>query len=174
MKRVAGFFLVVLLFLPACQKKEEPKVQAPFPQAPLIAASDIGRLQEIVKKNPDDLHAWISLGNILMDTSRFQQAIDAYQRALVLDPGNLNVRVDMGTCYRRAGRSDKAVEEYRKAIAMDPKHLNAHRNLGIVLAFDFHNPGEAVKELEEYLRLAPDAPDAQDIRQLIEKLKAGK
>jgi tetratricopeptide (TPR) repeat protein len=107
-----------------------------------------------------------------MDTYRFNEAIAAYQNALELDPKNVDVRVDMAICYRNIGNPQKAVEEFRKAITINPNHLNAHRNLGVVLAFDLGDKKQAAKEWEEYLRLAPNAPDANQLRQEIAKLKA--
>ena len=174
MKRILIVLLTLFLFLTSCQKKEEQKAQTSFPKGPVIVDNNIMLLQESVGKDPKNVDAWIQLGNILMDTSRFQEAIDAYQKALELNDKNLDVRVDMGTCYRRIGKPDKAVEQYRKAIATDHNHLNAHRNLGVVLAFDLNNRSEAIKEFEEYLKLAPDAPDGQKVRQLLEKLKQSK
>jgi tetratricopeptide (TPR) repeat protein len=171
MKKILITLFISFLFLSNCQKKEEPKFQNPSSAGPIVAQNEILRLQELVRQSPGNLNAWIELGNILMDASRFQEAIDAYQKALEMDKKDVNVRVDMGSCYRNIGRSDRAVEEYRKAIAINPSHLNAHRNLGIVLAFDLKNNKEAIKELEEYLRLAPSAPDAEKMRQLIAKLK---
>ena len=174
MKRILIICLTLFLFLTNCQKKEEQKAQTQFPKGPVIVDNEIMRFQELVRKDPKNVDAWIQIGNIMMDTSRFPEAIDAYQKALELNGKNLDVRVDMGTCYRNIGKPDKAVEEYRKVIALEPKHLNAHRNLGVVLAFDLNKKSEAIKEFEEYLKLAPGAPDAQNVRQLVEKLKQSK
>ena len=174
MKRFLASCLLALLFLTNCQKKEEPKLQTPLTSGPVQAQDEIGLLQGIVKQDPKNVSAWIELGNMLMDSSRFQEAINAYQKALELDPKNVDVRVDMGTCYRGIGRSDRAVEEYRKAIAINPRHLYAHRNLGTVLLFDLGNKKQGIKELEEYLSLSPNAPDANQIRQEITRLKASK
>ncbi|MEW6418947.1 MAG: tetratricopeptide repeat protein [Nitrospirota bacterium] len=174
MTKVLLVCLAIFLFLANCQKKEEPKVQTPFPAGPVQTQNEIGLLQDAVRKDPKNLSAWINLGNIMMDTSRFDEAIDAYQHALELDPENVDVRVDMGTCYRSIGRPDKAVEEFRKAVKINPRHLYAHRNLGVVLAFDIGDKKSAIKEFEEYLRLSPDTPDTQRIRQEIAKLKASK
>jgi len=174
MKRILIVCLTLLLFLTNCQKKEEQKAQTSFPKGPVIVDNEIMRFQESVRKDPKNVDAWIQIGNILMDTSRFPEAIDAYQKALELNDKNVDVRVDMATCYRRIGNPDKAAEQYRKAIAIEPKHLNAHRNLGVVLAFDLNKKSEAIKEFEEYLKLAPNAPDAQNVRQLVEKLKQSK
>jgi cytochrome c-type biogenesis protein CcmH/NrfG len=172
MKRIFIVCLACLLFLAHCQKKEEPKVRPPFPGGLVQGRTEIPLLQDLVRKDPKNIGAWIRLGNNLMDLNRFSEAVEAYQKALALDPKNVDVRVDMGTCYRNIGKPEKAVEEYRKAIALDPNHVNAHRNLGIVLAFNIGDKKQAAKELEEYLRLAPNAPDADQMRREIARLRA--
>jgi len=171
MERLIIVCMVSLFLLTGCQQKEEPKMRTPSPAEAERAQNQILQLQEIVRQDPKNLSAWIQLGDISMDSSRFYEAIDAYQKALALDEKNVNVRVDLGTCYRSIGKSDKAAEEYRKAIAINPNHVNAHRNFGIVLAFDLNDKKGAIKQLEEYLRLSPQAPDAAQMGQLIEKLK---
>jgi tetratricopeptide (TPR) repeat protein len=172
MKKLFFICLVFFIFLPNCQKKEEPKVRAPFSPSILAVQNRIMQLQDAVRKDPKNLTVWIELGNKLMDAFRFQEAIDAYQKALDMDRNNVNVRVDMGTCYRNIRQPERAVEEYRKAITIDPNHPNAHKNLAIVLAFDLKNKKGAIKELQEYIKLAPDAPDVEKFRDLLAQLKA--
>jgi cytochrome c-type biogenesis protein CcmH/NrfG len=173
MKKILVAMLCILLFA-ACQRKEEPKGQYQYPTGPIQTQQDTRLLEEIVKKDPANVDAWIKLGNTMMDTNRFREAATAYEKALALDPKNVDVRVDLGTCYRNSGRPDAAVKEYRKAIEMDPRHLQAHRNLGVVLAYDLHDKTQAVKEFEKYLELAPHAQDAAQVRQTIQQLTAGK
>jgi len=36
--------------------------------------------EEALAKDPKNVDAWISLGNMMMDSSRFSEAIDAYER----------------------------------------------------------------------------------------------
>ncbi len=172
MKRIV-IVLLILVFA-GCQQKEEPKSQYQFPTGPIQTQDDVRLLEEIVKKEPDNVNAWIKLGNKLMDTSRFNEAINAYQKALDIDPKNVDVRIDMGTCYRRIGGSERAMEEYRKALEFNPNHVYGHRNLAVVLAYDLRKNEEAAKEFEKYLELAPNAPDAAEIRQEILRLKAAK
>jgi cytochrome c-type biogenesis protein CcmH/NrfG len=172
MKRLFIICAACLFLLIGCQQKEEPKVRKPSPAEAEHVQNQILQLQQIVRQDPKNLSTWIQLGDISMDSSRFYEAIDAYQKALALDEKNVNVRVDLGTCYRSIGKPDKAAEEYRKAIAINPNHINARRNLGIVLAFDLNDRKGAIKQLEEYLRLSPRASDAAQIGQLIERLKA--
>lgn len=165
---------------PMPAQQQMPVQQAPMQQpmqAPPVSAKspeEISVLKEVLRKHPDNVSGWINLGNMLMDTSNFKEAIDAYTKALQLDPKNVNVRVDMGTCYRGIGRPDKAIDEYQKAIQIDPTHPNAHKNLGIVLAFDLKNKTAAIKAFENYLRIAKNDPDVFKIQQMIAELKAAK
>lgn len=128
-------------------------------------------LREIVTREPKNVDAWVRLGNMSMDSGKYQDAVDAYAAALDIDPMNVNVRVDMGTCYRNLGNPVRAVEEYRKAIEIEPKHIYAYKNLGVVLAFDLQRNEEAIKAFQSYLKLSPNAPDALQISNLIDELK---
>ena len=171
MKKITLLLLLIIIFVLAnCQDKSTPQKQPAFQGQKLAVENEVGFLQDMVTNNPDNINAWIKLGNVFMDTQQYNKAIDAYQKALEINPDITNVRVDMGTCYRRIGRPDKAIEEYKKAIAKDPTHPNAHRNMGIVLGFDLGQKDQAIKELQEYLRLFPQAPDRDNIRQAIERL----
>lgn len=160
----------------SCQQKEEPKPQYRYPAVPAPGqmSDKVQLLRDAVQKDPKNLGAWITLGDILMDSSRFGEAIEAYQRALEINPNNVDVRVDLGTCYRNTGRPDLALKEYTKALEIRPDHPIAHRNLGVVLAYDLKDRVRGAKEFEKYLQLAPNAPDASEIKERIEKLKAAR
>ena len=168
-----GVFLVSIVLLTGCPSEQSRQRQASPPPMPLITPDQINSLESAAKMTPKNPAGWIALGNALMDTRQFPAAIDAYKKALALDPNNVDVRVDMGTCYRGSGQPEKAIEEYRKAIKINPNHLNAHRNAGVVLAFDLKKPLDAAKAFERYLELAPNSPDAADIRHTIDDLKSG-
>jgi len=173
MKKIIVVMMIILLTA-ACKQKEEPKGQYQFPAGPIVSQDDTKLLEEFVKKEPGNVDAWIKYGNALMDTKRFNEAIDAYQKALAINPKNIDARVDMGTCYRNIGKPDLAVKEYRKALEMDPGHLNAHMNLGIVLAYDLQDKAQAVKEFEKVMELDPNGPNSAQIRLLVQQLKSSK
>jgi len=176
MKRTFLFAALVLVVSAGCtQQREEPKGQAPVPGTAMTKSPDeIRQLEQLAKQAPTNAEAWTMLGNALMDSRRFAEAADAYQKSLALAPQNVNVRVDMGTCLKNSGKPQQAVEEYKKALKIDPNHLNANRNLGVVLAYDLNDKKAAAKAFERYLELAPTAADAPEIRQLLQNLKSGK
>jgi tetratricopeptide (TPR) repeat protein len=171
-KNIVFFLFVFMLMGAGCQQKKQS--ETPAPQAGLEYQQEISMLQDVVRKDPKNLKAWIGLGNDLMDSSRFDEAIAAYQKALDMDPKNVDVRVDMGTCYRRIGKSDIAVKEYREALKINPNHQMALRNLGVVLEYDLKDRKQAIEAYEKYLQTAPNAREAEKARQEIAKLKAEK
>lgn len=174
MKKIVIVVLLGFVIAGCQQQKEEPKANLQYPAGPLQVQDDLKLAREAVKVDPKNAKAWIEMGNILMDTSRFNEAIDAYQKALEIDPKNVDVRVDMGTCYRNSGKPDIAVKEFRKALEINPNHAFGHLNLGITLAQDLKDKAQGIKELEKYLQLEPNAPKAEQIRQEIQDLKASK
>lgn len=180
MKKIIVAVIVSLMFAIGCQQKEEPKqqFQPPIGQMPPGGIGGPGGmdtaklLQEAVQKDPKNLKAWTDLGNLMMDTHRYQEAIDAYAKALELDPKNVDVRVDMGTCYRNIGKPDAAIREYKKAIELNPNHLHAHINMGVVLEHDLKDYKQAIKSFEKALEIQPNAPNAPQLRAEVEKLRA--
>ena len=172
--RKSVFFCLVTaaLFLFSCQNKGGSSGNGGMGAGAAISPdSQISALKGVVSQDPKNKKAWIDLGDISMDSGRYQDAIDAYGAALKLDPRDVNVRVDMGTCYRDIGDPQKAIAEYKEALRINPNHPIATRNMGVVLAYDLHKPAEAKKMFERYLKLNPSAPDAAGIRQEIDKLK---
>jgi len=166
--------MMLVLAMSACQQKEEPKSHDHLPLAPLQAQDDLKIIREVTKNDPGNVNAWIKLGNLLMDSARFNEAIDAYRKALEIEPKNVDVRVDMGTCYRNSGKPDIAVKEFKKALEINPRHVNGHKNLAVVLAYDIGDKAQAIKEFEKTLQIAPNDPDAEQLKQEIQRLKSSK
>lgn len=177
MKKIIVSIALALIAVAGCtQQKQEQKGPGASPPgaAQMVTPGEMRLLEEAAKANPKNAGAWAALGNALMDSGRFSEAIDAYKKSLDIDPKNVDVRVDMGTCYKNIAKPELAIEEYRRALKINPNHPFAHRNSGVVLAFDLHDKAQGIKEFEKYLALAPNAPDAGQIRHTIEQLKAGK
>jgi cytochrome c-type biogenesis protein CcmH/NrfG len=178
MNRIVAVLLLAFVMF-ACKQKEGSQSQPPLPGGPIQSLpgktlEEERLLRDVLAKDPKNMNAWIQLGNIMMDTARFNEAADAYAKALELDPKNVDVRVDMGTCLRNAGKPDLAIKEFKKAIEINPNHVYAHINMGVVLANDKKDYKAAVSELEKGLSLNPNVPNAQAVRQEIERLKTMK
>ncbi|MDA9761766.1 tetratricopeptide repeat protein [Desulfobacterales bacterium] len=128
-----------------------------------------------VLDNPQNTNAWIQLGHIYFDTDKYDQAINAYEKALELNPNDADVLTDLGIMYRRSHQPRKALEKFDKAITVDPKHENSRLNKGIVLMNDLGDRDGAVQAWEELLEINPVAMfnNDQSLDQIVKHYKEG-
>jgi len=82
---------------------------------------------------------------------------------------------DRAAAAEAAARGDKAIRSFNTkealaafegALKLDPTLPGAHRGMGMVYVLQGKN-AEAKAEYQKYLQLAPDAPDAEQIRRLL-------
>jgi cytochrome c-type biogenesis protein CcmH/NrfG len=133
---------------------------------------DIAQLEDIVKKDPKNYQALVQIGNDYFDLGEAQKSVDAYGKALAIKDGDPNVITDMGVMYRQLKDFPKALAAFRKAAAASPTHPQSRMNIGVVLMHDLNDPKGAIAAWEDYLRVAPNDPNAENIRRSIEELKS--
>ena len=109
-----------------------------------------------------------------IEKGRYELALPAISKKLAISPQNARAHFLLGEWHRRAGRdpdaSYKALAAYRESARLDPNYPDPHRELGLLLRLQ-NVRGEACVELEHYLLLNPNAPDAPIIRGYLEELK---
>jgi tetratricopeptide (TPR) repeat protein len=99
----------------------------------LEAAFD--NLDKASRLDPSNTLPYGLLGNWRLEQQRFDQAVEAYRKALQLarEPSTrMALRNDLGVAYSQAGRVDEAAEEFKAVIAQDPGNRNAIYNLGVL------------------------------------------
>ncbi len=138
--------------------------------------SGISELEKETARHPDNVVAWVQLGNLYFDANQVDNAIGAYQRSLVLDPKNANVLTDLGVMYRRKGQFEEAIKSFDRAIAVNPRQEAAYFNKGVVLLHDLKDQKEALKAWEELIRINPMAKvqSGELVMELIQSIKAKK
>ncbi|MEW6750773.1 MAG: tetratricopeptide repeat protein [Candidatus Latescibacterota bacterium] len=92
-----------------------------------------------VARSPRMPRAHVHLGNALQQQGRWEEARQAYERALALDPGHSAGRTNLGNLYLEAAGRDparaaalrqRAAREYEQVLAADPDHPEALNGLG--------------------------------------------
>jgi cytochrome c-type biogenesis protein CcmH/NrfG len=124
-----------------------------------------------LKSNPNDFDTLAKLGNLYYDGQAYPQAIEYYEKALVIQPDNPDVRTDLGTAYWYTGNADKAIASFEKALAIRPNHPGTLFNLGIVKWQGKKDPNGAVVAWEKLLKTNPDYPQKDQVQMLIERAK---
>jgi cytochrome c-type biogenesis protein CcmH/NrfG len=153
----------------ATQQKENAQPQGADMQAATAKATE--PLLEAVTRDPNDFDALVKLANVFYDGQQFQNAIPYYERALAIHPENPDVRTDMGTAYWYMGNADKAIEAMEISLKYRPGHPQTLFNLGWVRWQGKSNPKGAVEAWEQLLKVNPDYPQKEQVRQYIAKAK---
>jgi predicted O-linked N-acetylglucosamine transferase (SPINDLY family) len=87
------------------------------------------------------------------------EAVIAYQTAIVAEPQSAALRYNLGILLRKLGRASEALAAYRQAVDLQPDFAEAHNNLGNLLAAHW-DPESAVQSLRSAVRLRPDFAEA--------------
>lgn len=127
----------------------------------------VGHLQKAVTIHPAYKNAWLLLGNAFYYLNNFDQAIQAFKQALVLDPEYADASKNMGLAYRDGGRIAgetlgdlrKATTYLKEAAALLPEDYEAHRLAGIAFGFS-GNKLEAISYFQRAAQIKPDLSDA--------------
>lgn len=127
-----------------------------------------------VKLVPEQPVLRINYGVLLIRQKKYREAEEQLARAVALDGKSAAARVNRGHALIRLNRGAEAEAELRAALKLGgPGAALAHRYLG-ALYFDRGDDARAAAELEEYLRLVPDAGDAKQVRDILAGLKPAK
>lgn len=98
--------------------------------------------------------AYYQLGRYYQGQKRYDQAIQAYQKALAVDESFAEARNGLGVVYAMQGKYAEALQELQLATRLSPNAAHIYNNLGY--AYYLHGLyGEAVAALEKSVELQP-------------------
>jgi Flp pilus assembly protein TadD len=76
---------------------------------------------------------WFNKGIALEDLGKYDEAIQAFDKALELDPQNAEAWSEKGYALGELGKYDEAIQALDKAIELDPQNAEAWSEKGVVL-----------------------------------------
>jgi tetratricopeptide (TPR) repeat protein len=109
----------------------------------------------------DDLPAgtsaegWFKKGNELLGNFSNEEALAAYDKALLINKTHVQVLNNKGRALGRLGRFAEALTEFDKALAINPDFIEAHYNRGHVL-IDLKRFEDAAAAYQEAVRIKQD------------------
>ncbi len=139
--------------------------------ARMRTALNFGRLDEVdaaaemldgmAAERPDNVEVLINLGDILRSAERFEEAVDAYDRAEErIDEGQANQWVLLytrGTVLERSGNWDRAEADFLKALELEPDQPFVLNYLGYSWVEMGRNVEEATSMIERAVAQRPTA-----------------
>jgi choline-sulfatase len=110
----------------------------------------IPALRTLVERNPQLEDAWSKLGESLVASGRYAEAIDAYKSALARSDRFLpDLALGLGFAYLRAGQPAQAIEHAQLAMTMSPREANELLARALIEQRDFARAEEAAQRAIE-------------------------
>lgn len=109
--------------------------------------------RKLVFSNAQHHRALSSLGVLLCEAGRVEEAIGYIERAVAVSPSPAYL-TNLGVAYRLAGRLDMAAESFGRILEIDPDYPDTRLNLATVL-MDAGAQAHALPLLEEAAQLGP-------------------
>ena len=129
--------------------------------------------QKVTEMDPNYGNAYFNLGITQARLGKCEEALQNLQRAYQLhyEPKGrtlLTYYFAEATCYEKLGQLEKAEEPYKKLVEIAPQQFTLLLgNLYLKMkAYD-----KARETFEQFLRISPNAPEAPQVRKVLQKLK---
>ena len=114
--------------------------------------------EEAIRLSPGFARAWNGFGNLLKERlGKFEEAEQAYRRAIDLDPTDANPWYCLGNLSVQTGKSEDAETAYYRAIDLDPKFSYPWSGLGNLLSAQTGKSEKAEKAYRRAIELDPSS-----------------
>jgi cytochrome c-type biogenesis protein CcmH/NrfG len=105
--------------------KSDPRSRLFFPLAEELRKIDqLGEAEQVLRsglgQHPTYLSAWVSLGRVLREQDKHQEAVEALTKALQLDPGNVVAARLLADSYLDLGDKVEAIKKFKLVRALLP------------------------------------------------------
>jgi Flp pilus assembly protein TadD len=127
--------------------------------------------QNALKIDPNSFPALTNRGIANVMLKRYGEAVPILRKALKENDQSAVCHYFLGQALANLGLFDEAEKELLVSLKLGKEQMKeAHRILAIIYS-SRGAKSKAAKELETYLKLTPDTPDADQIKEMIRRLK---
>lgn len=126
--------------------------------------------QESIEGSESAARALAGIGETYFRQGNLEEAGEYLSQAIDIFPEDEALAFNVGEIYFKQGEIDKAIEYFQLAVKIKESWPPPHRQLG----YAYLNKGkyrEAVDSLKRFVELAPDDPQAENIKNLIPRLE---
>jgi tetratricopeptide (TPR) repeat protein len=129
----------------------------------------IAKFNEAIAIIPTCYNCYNNIAFSYSQLKDFAKAEEAYKKSIEVKPDDAAAYVGLAGIYFNTGKAADAKPLIEKAVSIDPSNADAHYIYGMTLVSE--NPAAAKAQFEEFIKLAPNAPNAAIAKQLIGELE---
>lgn len=121
---------------------------------------DITQARLDLQHAPEISQRWIDLARLMVKAGRYDEAEDAFRRAIYFEPMNLAYHNDAANLLLLRGDTEGAIQRFNMILAFDSSFADGWMNLGVAFALS-KRYAEAQQAWERVLTYAPDHVEAK-------------
>ena len=114
---------------------------------------------KVLRDFPNSVILYNIIGAANKGLGKFDEAIQAYKKALSIKPDYAEAHNNMGNALKEQGRLDEAIAAHKKAISIKPNYAEAFNNLGNALQ-DQAKLHEAITAYTKAISIKPNYAEA--------------
>jgi tetratricopeptide (TPR) repeat protein len=126
---------------------------------------------DALKDDPENALTYSYLGDLALAKKHYEGALGYYLKAVELRPESGENNFRLAQTYYYKGNAGKAIEHFLRTYELDNSMKFALYHAGLASLMLNRDKESAVKYWEEYIILAPDDPQKENIERVIELLK---
>ncbi|HUB24698.1 MAG TPA: tetratricopeptide repeat protein [Tepidisphaeraceae bacterium] len=112
-------------------------------------------LNRAVENEPNSADSHFNLGNVLLKSGRWTEAVERYDRVLAIQPNHTAAIINQAAVLRRLRQHDRSIASLRRVLAAEAGNFEAMLNLGSIL-MDVGRVSEAIEIWGHASALRPD------------------
>ncbi|MCL2156252.1 MAG: tetratricopeptide repeat protein [Leptospirales bacterium] len=176
MKRILNFMLIVLLFFIGVVPIYSQQSVDTFTRAANYFFQNKFEMaevlfQEVIKVGPENPLAYSYLGDIYLQKKQYDGALNLYLKAIELDPQIAENYFRVGQIYYIKKNPALALENFNKTLTIDSSLKFTYYQIGLTYLMLERNKEKTIENWETYISLAPEDPQYNSIKRVIELLK---
>jgi len=138
------------------------------------------KTKQVLTLLPKDWRTRTYISNVYLEAKDYETAEGILTKGAELDPERFEYHYSLGNLYRQTKREDEALESWKKVIYdLDSKLLRKETAQAAFLSVniyrgrkDFDGALTLLNDLDDFARMAPESPNASQIRKQVGSFKA--
>jgi len=124
-----------------------------------------------LKINPEAHEPLLNRGVALFRLGKFKDAETSFRASLKVKPDTAVAHYYLGRTLNKLGRNEEAETAFLACLKLSPDEFKEAHRLLAAIYLDRGALPRVIEELEAYLKAVPTAPDAENLRKVIEQSK---
>jgi Flp pilus assembly protein TadD len=154
---------------------EVSKIHVPLVEA-LIGSQDWAGAESEIKKaltdaDADQVDLKVKMGMVEIRQGKFDAAIVVLREAIKAEQDNALAHFNLGIALMQTGNLDEAESAYSKSYALKGSEMAGAQLMLGQIHYQKQNYPKAIESFETYLRDLPNAPNAAQVKDAVEKLR---